>query len=186
MLKSNKVSLILLALSGISLFAGTYSLIINEADLEGEASLSHISIEINQNIDDNNTSGQIAVPGTTFSQKTEVNNTGKKCYLRFEVSPKSDYSLDSTSLNNIDASKWIAKNGVYYLKEPLNSKEKITLFDGITIPATLTNDSSGKDIGFNLKVDAIQADNFDVDFDSDTPWGDVSIKEYDSEVKIGG
>jgi hypothetical protein len=178
----------LLSLVGAIGICSVYAAIVDETSLEGEGSISHISIDLDLSSDDDEDtdSGQITVPGAALSQTATVNNTGKSCYVRFSVEPKSENSLDVTSLNLKDKDNWVNKNGVYYYKSAVDEDDSLIIYDSITIPDTYTNNESGQDIGFTLKVDAVQADNFDVDLTSDTPWGDVTVKAYSSDISIGG
>lgn len=129
---------------------------------------------------------QLVVPGQTISKIPVITNKGAPVYVRAKVSfenlsadvEKQDeiFLADSGCLNEI-SSRWLKIGDYYYYRDVLNTGENIELFQSVTFPEHFTEDSSGQKTGIFIQADAIQADNFMPDFDSQQPWNDEKILE---------
>ena len=74
---------------------------------------------------------------------------------------------------NTEDYKWIkGTDGYYYYPAKVSASDKITVFDNTTIPASWGNAFAGKTFKITIKAEAVQADNFNVDFTSGTPCGE--------------
>ena len=77
---------------------------------------------------------------------------------------------------------WIlAEDGYFYYKEILETGKSVDLFQGIKIPVDLTESAAESLFTIKVDVDAIQSNNFDPDYDSSNPWGEVQILECEKE-----
>lgn len=192
MTKKSKIGLSIISLIlSACICGGVYAAVADELDIENKISTSHISIDVKMTAVDHDgqeiayeSSNQVAVPGGTISQKATVTNTGKPCYIRFQAVSKSEKSLGISDLTGIDATHWVQKGEMYYLITPLEESANVILYDGVNIPTTISKKDAGQDLGFTLKVDAIQSNNFEINFDSDNPWGEATIKEFISTTTI--
>ena len=132
--------------------------------------------------------GRNVMPGDEISLIPRVNNLGIDCYLRSKII----YKIDGDLLNELDYingnyTSW-TKNGDYYYYDSIFGKEEsIDLFNKITIPNVLAEEYQGKDVTLQIIVEAVQAKNFDGD------WNSVEIKEsvdrtydidYDGESSV--
>jgi hypothetical protein len=124
-------------------------------------------------------------PGTTVSKIPYFTATGNDCYIRAKVEVDG-IKDEATPITNRDlygiSDKWINVGEYYYYKTPLKTNESVDFFHGFTVPTTWNDKVNPSNIGdwkfsMNVVVDAIQADNFLPDFESETPWGDVVIKD---------
>lgn len=114
-------------------------------------------------------------------------------YIRVAVNTvvtKKDGSTVTPSLEDLGAElssdKWIAKGGYYYYNEKIaTSTNPVPLFKTlksgednytILIPEKWGNDFQDAKLNMGIKVEAVQADNFTPDFNSDAPWGNVEVE----------
>lgn len=106
--------------------------------------------------------GKVVMPGEDISLVPIVDNLGIECYLRAKIT----YTVDGEILNEVDYiegnySSWTKKGEYYYYDSIVNRDSSIELFRKVHIPDNLTNRHQGKPIILNIVVDAIQAKNFD-------------------------
>ncbi|MEG2353890.1 MAG: TasA family protein [Clostridium sp.] len=127
---------------------------------------------------------QDITPGDVLHKDPTITNIGKnQCYIRAKVLFTEGSPITAETLN-VDNSKWSLKSdGYYYYNEKVSSKDKVVLFDTVTVPTTLGNSVS--DTSFNIKIEAeaIQSDNFTFDWNSATPWGSTPITAETYVVK---
>lgn len=125
------------------------------------------------------------LPGMSVSKIPYFTATGNDCYIRatvkIEGGVKTEYPITLDSLQGI-SNDWIRVGDYFYYKYPLGTNESIDFFHSFLIPGEWgdeLNPSNAGDWGFSLivVVDAIQSDNFSPDFESDSPWGNVTIQE---------
>lgn len=64
---------------------------------------------------------------------------------------------------NVDDDEWYfnSTSGYYYLKNKVEAKQSVTLFDEVTIPVTWDNTVAGQSLNISVTAEAIQADNFE-------------------------
>ena len=157
---------------------------------ESGLSTSAVDIEIkeyNQNNEPFQDDGKVVMPGDEIILIPRVNNLGIECYLRAKIT----YTIRDESFNvedyiNGNYSSW-TKSGEYYYYDGVFDKEaSVDLFNKVTIP-DLSNDYYGSIIVVHIVVEAIQAKNFDGN------WEGIEIKEsvdrtydidYDGESSV--
>ncbi|MBR6137040.1 MAG: hypothetical protein IKQ06_02690 [Bacilli bacterium] len=157
---------------------------------ESGLSTSAVDIEIkeyNQNNEPFQDDGKVVMPGDEIILIPRVNNLGIECYLRAKIT----YTIRDESFNvedyiNGNYSSW-TKSGEYYYYDGVFDKEaSVDLFNKVTIP-NLSNDYYGSIIVVHIVVEAIQAKNFDGN------WEGIEIKEsvdrtydidYDGESSV--
>ena len=65
-----------------------------------------------------------------------------------------------------------------YCTKILELGKKTEVFQAFELPADWNQSGIAKDtIQIHLRVDAIQSDNFEPDFESESPWGNVEVQE---------
>ena len=154
--------------------SGIYSLTDEMNKSESILSTSAVDIEIkeyNQNNEPFQDYGKVLMPGDKIILIPRVNNLGIECYLRAKIT----YTIKDESFNVEDYidgnySSW-TKRGEYYYYDGIFDKEaSVDLFNKVTIP-NLSNDYYGSIVVVHFVVEAIQAKNFDGN------WEEVEIKE---------
>lgn len=170
--------------------SGIYSLTDEMNKTESGLSTSAVDIEIkeyNQNNEPFQDDGKVVMPGDEIILIPRVNNLGIECYLRAKIT----YTIRDESFNvedhiNGNYSSW-TKSGEYYYYDGVFDKEaSVDLFNKVTIP-NLSNDYYGSIIVVHIVVEAIQAKNFNGN------WEGIEIKEsvdrtydidYDGESSV--
>ncbi len=155
--------------------SGIYSLSSEINDTETTVSTGAVDIkleEFNGNNEPFTEDGKVVMPGEEISLVPKVNNLGIECYLRTKIT----YTINNEEYNELDYINgnyaiWEYKDGYYYYGSTLNKEESVELFNKISIPANLIPSDYGKEVIVNILVEAIQAKNFDGN------WDDVEIKE---------
>lgn len=108
----------------------------------------------------------------------KVTNNAESAYLRFKVFAETEtQDIDIVKdLYGISDNLILKPDGYLYLTEPLEYKGSIKLCQGFDIPDSWDYMKSNK-LDMKVTADAIQSVNFNPDFTSDVPWGDVAISE---------
>ena len=127
---------------------------------------------------------QSVLPGEVISLIPRITNLGEECYIRAKVSyTNADNKLVSAD-NNIkqESDNWIKCGEYWYYKLVVNSGENIDIFKSLQIPVDISNEYQGKPINLNITTEAVQAKNFQPDFDSDLPWKNINAKKATNEI----
>lgn len=120
------------------------------------------------------------LPGDDIYKIPRISNHGNDCYVRAYVHFV-DTPLDVTCLKGMSDNWILAEDGYFYYKEILETGKSVDLFQGIKIPVDLTESAAESLFTIKVDVDAIQSNNFDPDYDSSNPWGEVQILECEKE-----
>ena len=120
-------------------------------------------------------------PGDVISKQPiiKVASDSQPAYIRVRVNAVSSDAELSKHLSELtyDVNGWKYINGYYYYPGIVYPGTNITLFKHVTIPASWGNFIAGKTFKINLIAEAIQASNFNPDFNSTTdPWHGVVIE----------
>lgn len=126
----------------------------------------------------------------SMDQKTDEPVTSKNVYQEvIKVLTENDV------FQTIDSSDWVQKGDYFYNTKVMKHGEKSYAFQGIIIPANWVSDvetslpavpqgtKPAQASGFtvSLHADAIQAENFSPDFESEHPWGAVETEQAKEE-----
>ena len=155
--------------------SGIYALtndVINNTESTISTSYVDIKLEQYQNGESYTKKNEVVMPGEVIPLNTKINNLGINCYVRAKIT----YTLNNTeyiesNYINGDYKNWTKKDDYYYYDSILNQSEVINLFDTIQIPNEIINESSGDKLVVHILVEAVQAKNFDGN------WNEVDIKE---------
>ena len=120
------------------------------------------------------------LPGDDIYKIPRISNHGNDCYVRAYVHFV-DTPLDVTCLKGMSDNWILAEDGYFYYKEILETGKSVDLFQGIKIPVDLTESAAESLFTIKVDVDAIQSNNFDPDYDSSNPWGEVQILGCEKE-----
>lgn len=167
--------LILLAITTVS---GIYAYTSYEiATVENSVVSGAVNIELKEYIEDS--SGNVTeieslnehvIPNENLPFTVKVYNKGIKAYLRIKYEyVNANFNIDDI---NMDVTDWIKKGDYYYYKRVLNENEYVELFNGYTIP-----DNIEGEYNFVITAEAIQSEHFNVNFESDSPWGNIVIED---------
>ena len=163
--------------------SGIYALSDSIDSIENPLSLAYVDI----NLETEQDSDDVVLPGDEVDFLAKVTNLGIDCYLRFkmEITVKdSIVNYDRLSID-VDSSKWKLVGDYYYYTSVLTKDKSVTIFDDFVIPKEINNDLSNEKISIKITAEAIQALNFEPDYDNSSPWGDVPIdKKVDREYSL--
>ena len=118
------------------------------------------------------------LPGEKLSYIPEVTSLREAGYVRVKV----EIEMDDDTPNPITVDNvftvcedWLQKGDYFYCTKILGRGEKSDIFQGLSIPEDWANETAS---GFSIKMtaDIIQSDNFNPDFQSEYPWGNVEIE----------
>lgn len=168
-----------LLLLGLVLFlimciSGIYSLTDEMNKTESVLSTSAVDIDIkeyNQNNEPFQDDGIVVMPGDEIILIPRVDNLGIECYLRAKITYTiKGESFDAEDYISGNYSTWTKRGEYYYYDGVFGKEEKVDLFNKVTIP-NVSNDYYGSKAAVHIVVEAIQAKNFDGN------WDGVEIKE---------
>ena len=184
-----------LFLLGLFLFfvmfiSGIYSISEELNDTTSGLSTGAVDIEIVEYNQDNqpfDQDGTMVMPGDEIILIPRVNNLGIDCYLRAKI----EYTINNevfsvTDYIEGDYSSWTKNGDYYYYGSVFPKRGSVDLFNKLNIP-NLSSAYNGKLVIVHIVVEAIQAKNFDGN------WDDVTIKEsidraydinYDGESSV--
>jgi len=162
---------ILLLIMSIS---GIYSLSdeINKAESGLSTSAVDISMqEYNQNNEIFLENGKRVMPGDEMTLIPRIKNIGIDCYLRAKIT----YTIDQETIITSDYiegnyTSWTKKDDYYYYDSILEKGKSIDLFNKIKVP-NMESTFQEKTIFIHIVVEAVQAKNFD------NNWDNVVIKD---------
>ena len=131
-----------------------------------------------------------AVPGDFISWIPRITNEAVDCYIRVKVQLSTEREIErKLTLDDLEGIKegWIRRGDYFYWPKILSHGEQVELLEGFTIPPEWDTkyDKDGNQIDYyennkikmELQVDAIQSQNFEPDFQIESPWGEVEIQE---------
>lgn len=160
---------VLLCISGIYALSDN---VINNT--ESTISTSYVDIKIEEYRDGSPYTevDEHVMPGEDVPLNAVVHNLGMDCYIRANIT----YTIgnDSYSASNYilgDYQNWTLNGDYYYYGSVVPKNDIVSLFDMIHIPDDLSMDSSEDRIIVHILVEAIQAKNFDGN------WDDVIIEK---------
>lgn len=126
------------------------------------------------------------MPGEKSSYVPRVTVLGQESYVRLhllaEANEGSDVSIGAGDAYGIN-DEWIVRGGWLYCTRSLKPGEYSDVMEGIRVPQV----TGGKEFtGFRtvITADAIQAANFTPDFNSEQPWGPVTIQASRSQGTV--
>lgn len=164
----------------------------NQTETVGKVSTGAVNIELEETII--NTQNQeepyteeskLVFPGQEIPLICRIENLGVSCYVRAKVITVNE-DLDIDEMVEYIADNWIKIGDYYYYKTPINSSTNVTLFNKVKIPSELPNGYEGKKIVIQINAEAIQARNFNPDFQAEDPWKGMEIEKcIEDSYEIG-
>ena len=128
----------------------------------------------------------VVMPNQDVSYIPRVTNLRSDGYVRVKVELKMDKEI--TRPLTIDdvydvGREWLQRGEYFYNTEVMKTNETSDLFEGFHIPDEWTQDKASG-FKFSVTADVIQDDNFEPDFDSQAPWGNIEIERAKEEDNI--
>lgn len=179
--------LILLILLGIS---GTYAYFSKTISVTNHISTGDVNIGISEyakmgqkEIPYENP--QWIMPGDTISKIPKIINYAKPCWIRAKITYTNNMEdTEGFSDENLSGfpEKWVKRGDYYYYTEILERKESVVLFEQVQVPAEWSGQHDSQELGIEIRAEAIQAENFQPDFEAMSPWGNQEIQLCVHEV----
>lgn len=127
-------------------------------------------------------SGKASVmPGEKVSLIPRVHNKGMDCYIRVKLTFRETDKVNESHLQGIGKNWTKSDDGFYYYKKALKQNEYIDIFKSLNIPKNLPKSMENQKFYLDIDVHAIQARNFEPEFEMAEPWGSVEIVEHTKE-----
>ena len=113
-----------------------------------------------------------------------VTNKKAPAYVRVKIDYDATFAIDDSVLGEIQAN-WVKKGDYYYYTKALDVGESVDFCRKIRIPNLQSSD--GDKFTVIANADAVQEQNFDPDFTSNSPWGGILIEASigDGEYRKG-
>lgn len=182
----NKIFLVGVFFTLIMFISGIYAFTnLSILSIKNEINTGAVRIELNEYIVNNGAEvlyeeGNLenVMPGQEIPLIPRISNIGDECYIRAKIS----YSKDDNQFVNVDnidnkSGDWIKKEGYWYYKKILKSGDNVDIFKSFIVPLDMPNDFQGKYVQLNVTAEAIQANNFKPDFNSESPWYKVKTQK---------
>lgn len=126
---------------------------------------------------------EVVYSGQSVSYIPRVNSERAPGYIRIagslNIPGKDPIPLTKSNVTTSSAAGlgegWIERGGYFYLTVPLSDGQTSDPFTELIIPAEAA-DAKGQSLVVNVSADIIQSDNVTPDFDSEAPWGQVTIE----------
>ena len=122
---------------------------------------------------------KIIFPGDTISKIPMVTNLAEDCWIRVRIRYRKDGGdLEGFSDGNLGgfSSEWIKQGDYFYYTNVLESGASVDLFHTVSVPESWTEEHAGQRLAIDIQTDAIQARNFEPDFEALSPWGDHPVE----------
>lgn len=123
------------------------------------------------------------LPGQEIPMIMEIENLGEDCFIRYRVrtESKSNQEISSASFRGLP-DDCVQKGEYFYDMEILKHGEKEELFASFLLPENWEQEEEDE-IHIYVTADAVQSRNFTPDFESENPWGDITIQKVSEEDK---
>lgn len=148
----------------------------------GDVNIALAEYEIEKGIEIPYQNSKMVLPGQEISKIPRITNCAQPCWIRvrlvYENSMEGADGVEGLSDRNIYgiSKDWVKIGNYYYYTKILETDEKVTLFEGIRIPAEWTESHSLQELKVHIWAEAIQAANFFPNFNTNQPWGDEEIQ----------
>lgn len=115
------------------------------------------------------------MPGDIISFIPKISNLGQNCYIRIKIN-YIDENTDFIDYVTGFADEFTKYGDYYYYNKALKSNEIIKIFDTIRIPEQINNEHD-EELKIKIVAEAVQEKNFEPDYTSENPWGNVTPTE---------
>lgn len=172
------IGFILTLIMGVS---GVYALDTGTSS-QSDVSVGNIDIKITE-YTLNSTNEEVAYnkqtmevnPGQEISLIEKVKNLCVECYVRASIAIEGINVTDITQCIKGISSDWQKIGDYYYYKNELATNDEVKIFDTVKIPEDLPNGI--KQIKLKVVVEAVQAQNFEPNYNLEDPWNGLEIQK---------
>lgn len=134
---------------------------------------------------------EVVYSGQSVSYIPQVKSERAPGYIRIEgslnIPSKDPIPLTKDNVTTSSAvglgEGWVYRGGYFYLTAPLSDGQTSEPFTELIIPQEAA-EAKGQSLVENVSADIIQSDNFSPDFDSEAPWGQVTIETAKADDSI--
>ncbi len=116
-------------------------------------------------------------PNQDITLIERVSNVAEDCYLRAKMtlidSNNKEYKLDIQGMPK----EWEKIGEYYYYKPTLKKKEEVNVFEQLKMPPDIEEQIQDYYIVLHVVVEAIQANNFNPDYEAQEPWNNVKVEK---------
>lgn len=177
-MKKIKYAILIIVFLILTVISGIYAYTSYEiATIDNDIVSGAVNIEIKEYIKESNgketeidSLNEHVLPSESLPFIVKVYNKGIKAYLRIK------YEYENAEFNendiNMDTTNWVKKGDYYYYKNILDESTYVELFNGYTTPSNILGSYD-----FIITGEAVQSEYFEINFESDTPWGDFVVED---------
>ena len=123
----------------------------------------------------------LVLPGDKISKIPRIFNDGNDCYVRVKISFRGTDDINENNLLGI-SNEWIkADDGYLYYTQVIPHGKHVDIFEELQIPVDFPQENEETMFYIDIDADAIQSKNFEPNFESAQPWGDIEILECKKE-----
>jgi hypothetical protein len=197
MKRNNKFIVLIIVLFIVLVTSGIVAYYSTSVDVQKAFKMGLVDVELKTFVEVNGhnieyTSNDLEISSNQFSYMPVVYNANRSgdCYVRVKTYINTDddsIPVDSNRVFNLNDSVSYGSDGYFYYKSILSPSDNVKFYDGIILEDI--NDYRNGTLRVVSVVEAIQAQNFDVNFTTNTPWGDltnVEIKALQVSSTING
>lgn len=116
------------------------------------------------------------IPGQKLDLIQKIKNLAADCYVRAKITLMIDDGQNLPLQMNGMPAYWKKVGEYYYYTQALNNGEQIKIFDQIVLPETMQNQDENKQIILQVTAEAVQASNFNINYESENPWNNIEIQ----------
>ena len=173
MKKKKYIAGLLMVLLLVSLFM-TVTYADKIASTHGELNTDGVDVEITATQDE-----KLIAPNMTVHYEPVIKYKGVDAYVRFKL----DISNEDITLYHFKglSDDWVKRGEYYYYTKPVSHNTILPTFKSFHIPEHFDEEmpEGFMNSKFNITAyaDAVQAKNFNPDFNSDAPWGELVIQD---------
>lgn len=120
------------------------------------------------------------LPGNFISKIPRITNLGMPCWIRAKISfqnnMETEEGFEEKHIEGISRD-WKKRGEYYYYTKTLNTGDSVDFFTGVSVPSFWAEEHSGQKLQIGIQADAIQAANFQPDFQEMSPWGNQTVEK---------
>ncbi len=120
------------------------------------------------------------MPGDVISKIPRIYNYAQPCWVRAKIifsAEESEEEMTAPVSVGGMPSEWVKRGDYYYYTKVLGKKESVELFRSLYIPASWDEKYQDMEFAVTIHADAVQAANFQPDFQAASPWRDQEIQQ---------
>lgn len=120
------------------------------------------------------------MPGDTVSKIPRIHNYAQPCWVRAKITFSGLEDMEVGHMEGVVRGiprEWVKRGEYYYYTKILGKRDSVDIFRSLYIPSSWDKRFQEKGFTVNVHADAIQAANFQPDFQAMSPWKDHVIQQ---------